>query len=394
MFKLPYVICIIWESSVKCKVLFKGDCIYQCRISARNQLCFIPGPSTNSNPPYFVRKNCGISAQPQYTSTPTQVISRSGSSNSIFHELLMIPWFHYLSAYVKMIKSQNSQLRIFYLQGSIYVPKIKVKQLFCGLGNLNRLLNEGSSPHPTTLESAFTSERKSRSNFQARSKACLVPVSCDTSTLHPSKCEWYVGSHRCLGRWQAPVSLAPSSKVQNHKWWNATKHCLQGHFSSIFPTLRVPEINELEISKNCSSIFLLRSSASLASLFLTWKDTELSRTWVAGPIQQNHHFPGRFSQSTLANHQRFERPPNAEGKCQLRLKNRTKQIKTSYRDDINFEDTTVTCVLCINQDLKNITVSSLVNWSHQNPLRGGLGFHTCRESQMTPAVASLHRTWA
>lgn len=144
---------------------------------------------------------------------------------------------------------QNSQLRIFYLQGSIYVPKIKVKQLFCGLGNLNRLLNEGSSPHPTTLESAFTSERKSRSNFQAHSKACLVPVSCDTSTLHPSKCKRYVGSHRCLGRWQAPpVSLAPSSKVQNHKWWNRTNHCLQGYFSSIFLTLRVPEITELEIS--------------------------------------------------------------------------------------------------------------------------------------------------
>lgn len=195
-------------------------------------------------------------------------------------------------------------------------------------------------------------------------------MSCDTSTLHPSKCKWYVGSHRCLGRWQAPVSLAPSSKVQNHKWWNATKHCLQGHFSSIFPTLRVPESNELEISKNCSSIFRLRSSASLASLFFTWKDTELSRTWVAGPIQQNHHFPGRFSQSTLANHQRFERPPNAEGKCQLRLKNLPKKIKTSYRDDTNFEDTTVTCVLCINQDLKTITVSSLVQGSHQNHCAG------------------------
>ena len=360
MFKLPYVICIIWESSVKCKVLFKRDCIYQCRISARNQLCFIPVlPQIQIRLTLCERIVVFLRNLSTLQLLALQ-ISRSGSSKSIFHGLLMIPWFHYRFCLRENDQVQNSQLRIFYLQGSIYVPKIKVKQLLCGLGNLNWLLNEGSSPHPTTLESAFTSQRKSRSNFQARSKACLVPVSCDTSTLHPSKCKWYVGSHRCGGRWQAPpVSLAPSLKVRKHKWWNATNHCLQGHFSSIFLTLRVPEMTELEISKNCSPIFLLRSSASLVSLFSYFEGTQncVGPEWQAQSskiITFLDDFPKALLRiiSDLKDHQ----TPKASVNCAWKIS--PKKIKTSHRDDINFEDTTMTWCSMYHRKLLGSSKSS------------------------------------
>ena len=129
MFKLPYVICIIWESSVKCKVLFKRDCIYQCRISARNQLCFIPVlPQIQIRLTLCERIVVFLRNLSTLQLLALQ-ISRSGSSKSIFHGLLMIPWFHYRFCLRENDQVQNSQLRIFYLQGSIYVPKIKVKQL-------------------------------------------------------------------------------------------------------------------------------------------------------------------------------------------------------------------------------------------------------------------------